>query len=140
MKKLKLASWGKRIIAWFIDILIINAIIGFLPFNFLLIPGPSIPGFSIYSLVFVIYWTLLEGRSGQSIGKMVLNLRVTTEQGKKIDYTKALIESVGKAFLLPLDCLIGWIGLDNRQRLFNKLSNTIVIEEKKISKSVKYVK
>jgi hypothetical protein len=37
---------------------------------------------------------------------------------------QAAVESVGKAFLLPLDCLLGWI-----LRIFNYLSETIVIRE-----------
>jgi len=41
---------------------------------------------------------------------------------------QAAIESIGKAFLLPLDCIIGWILYPSRrQRLFNYLSDTIVV-------------
>jgi hypothetical protein len=36
---------------------------------------------------------------------------------------------VGKAFLLPLDLLLGWILYPRRrQRLFNHISETIVIK------------
>ena len=35
----------------------------------------------ISALVFLAYWTLLESRSGQSIGKKVMNLKTTTLDG-----------------------------------------------------------
>src|SRR5919197_6190212 len=60
----------------------------------------------------------------------------------------SITTSVGKAFLLPLDVLLGWIFTnDKRQRIFNRASNTIVIklaaEEGNIttmSTDVKYIK
>jgi uncharacterized RDD family membrane protein YckC len=71
----------------------------------------------------------MEGFRGQSIGKMVMNLKVVTRDGTKIHYSAAAIESIGKAFLLPLDCLIGWLAMPNSKlRVFNRLSNTIVIK------------
>jgi hypothetical protein len=40
------------------------------------------------------------------------------------------LETVGKAFLLPLDVLLGWIFYPKRrQRLFNYISETIVVKE-----------
>ncbi len=74
------------------------------------------------------YWTALEGRQGQSVGKMVMNIAVTDERGDDIDYGTAAIESFGKAFLLPIDILVGWLAYEEGSRLFNKLSSTIVIE------------
>ncbi len=43
----------------------------------------------------------------------------------------AAIESFGKSFLLPIDVILGWIfSNEKRQRIFNKISNTIVIKLK----------
>ncbi len=76
-----------------------------------------------------VYWTALEGRQGQSVGKMVMNIAVTDERGNAIDYGTAAIESFGKAFLLPIDILVGWLVYEEEGlRLFNKLSSTVVIE------------
>jgi hypothetical protein len=45
------------------------------------------------------------------------------------DLKSVAIQGFGKAFLLPLDVLLGWIFTnDNRQRLFSKAANTIVIK------------
>jgi uncharacterized RDD family membrane protein YckC len=41
---------------------------------------------------------------------------------------QAALESVGKAFLLPLDLILGWIlHPRKRQRILNYLSGTIVL-------------
>ena len=57
-----------------------------------------------------------------------MNLKVVNRDGTKIHYKTAAIESFGKAFLLPLDCLIGWIAMPNSKlRVFNRISNTLVI-------------
>lgn len=49
--------------------------------------------------------------------------------GKSIDTKSAALESLGKSFLLPIDVILGWLFTNNkRQRIFNKISNTIVIK------------
>jgi hypothetical protein len=51
--------------------------------------------------------------------------------GETIDIKEALIESFGKAFLLPIDVVLGWIFTnDKRQRIFNRASNTVVVKLK----------
>jgi hypothetical protein len=51
--------------------------------------------------------------------------------GNTVDLKTAAIESFGKAFLLPLDVLFGWIFTNrNRQRIFNRASNSIVVKLK----------
>jgi hypothetical protein len=57
--------------------------------------------------------------TGQSIGKKLLNLRTTNLSGTGIDLKTALIESFGKAFLLPLDILLGWIFTNDRRALLS---------------------
>ncbi|MFQ6075180.1 MAG: hypothetical protein ACE5Z5_03440 [Candidatus Bathyarchaeia archaeon] len=76
---------------------------------------------------------------------MVMGLRVTNLDGSPITLTAAAIESFGKAFLLPIDCLIGWLAevcKERKQRLFNMLSKTIVIVAPRGAgaPSVEYVK
>jgi len=62
---------------------------------------------------------------------MAMNLRVTGRIGEKINLPTAALESFGKAFILPLDCLIGWLAMPgSKLRLFNRISNTIVIRTK----------
>jgi uncharacterized RDD family membrane protein YckC len=57
-----------------------------------------------------------------------MRLKVTRLDGKPASVAQAAVESVGKAFLLPLDLLLGWaLWPRRRQRVFNYLSETIVI-------------
>ncbi len=98
--------------------------------------------FGVSGVLIFVYWTLFEGYKGQSVGKMALNLKVTDRKGGKIDFGVAALESFGKAFILPLDCLIGWLAMPNSKlRLFNRISNTIVIRTTyEEPEGVKYVK
>jgi uncharacterized RDD family membrane protein YckC len=139
-RTLYLAKWSTRFWAWLIDfcmiILFLNIVRGiFAPFW-------NIPfyidfqhfepfEFGFQTLFFFLYWTIMEGFQGrgQSIGKMVMNLKVVNRDGTKIHYGAAAIESIGKAFILPLDCLIGWLAMPGTKlRMFNRLSNTLVIK------------
>jgi uncharacterized RDD family membrane protein YckC len=134
-----LARWDTRFWAWLIDIIIVGivvevvttlagAIYTFHPlFN---LPGNLFPfDFGMNSVVLFLYWTILEGYRGKSIGKMVLNLQLTGRSGEEIGFGAAAISSFGKAFLLPVDCLVGWIAMPGTKlRLFNRLSSTIVIK------------
>ena len=58
-----------------------------------------------------------------------MNLKVTNREGKPAGFMAAFIESFGKSFILPVDCLVGWFGMPGEKlRLFNRVSGTIVIK------------
>lgn len=142
--KIKLASWGNRFWAWLIDIILVSAVTNLL-FDFLEVWNPQLMSFESIGTngVFLfLYWTFLEGLKGQSVGKVAMNLKVTDRQGETIDFMTAAVESFGKAFILPLDCLIGWLAMSGEKlRLFNRLSNTIVIKtEYEIPEGIEYEK
>ena len=60
-----------------------------------------------------------------------MKIKTVDLSGNKIDIKSAVIESFGKAFLLPIDVILGWIFSNNkRQRIFSRISNTIVIKLK----------
>lgn len=135
-----LASWGTRFVAWLIDIIILGIILGSIKLvTFIAWPSFSwapnfvrwIPfvDFGMDNVVYFLYWMLMEGVYGQSIGKMILGTKVTQLNGNPANIAQTAIQSIGKAFLLPIDCIIGWILYPrNRQRLFNYLSETIVVK------------
>ncbi len=59
-----------------------------------------------------------------------MNLRITKEGGAPLSLIDAAIEAFGKVFLLPIDFLIGFfVYKEKNQRLFNYLSDTVVIRE-----------
>jgi uncharacterized RDD family membrane protein YckC len=138
--ELSLASWSERFFAWLIDFIIVSIGIEILfyaatfPLWFDNNPerwfrsGASI-GFALRSLIFLAYWTYFESTSGQSLGKRIFHLKTVGISGQTVNVRDALLESFGKSFLLPVDLILGWIFTnDKRQRIFNRVSNTIVIK------------
>ena len=135
---LELAYWGERFVAWLIDFAIVGVVVAILGL-FRLLAGLAVPGWpnwllffniNLGSVLYFLYWMFMDGAYGQSFGKMVMRLKVTRLDGSKIGMGAAALESIGKAFLLPLDVLLGWILYPKRrQRLFSYISETIVVKE-----------
>ena len=148
--KIILAKWKDRFFAWLVDFVIISLIsssIFFLSFlylnynfeNFITNDGMYIPT----SVMFFSYWIILEYKTGQTIGKKMFNLKITNIQGEKPNLLEVIISSFGKSFILPIDIIVGWILTnDKRQRIFNKLGNTVVIKikESDSDSDSKYIK
>jgi uncharacterized RDD family membrane protein YckC len=137
---LQLAFWWERFVAWLIDAVIIGLVVGILGL-FTWFAGQSLTwwsgwpswlpffNFNLGGVAYFLYWMLMDGAYGQSFGKMVMRIKITRLDGSKIGMGNAALESLGKAFLLPLDCILGWILYPRkRQRIFNYISNTIVIK------------
>ncbi|HQF17228.1 MAG: RDD family protein [Methanosaeta sp. PtaB.Bin039] len=125
--EIRRVDWGSRFWAWLIDVLLVgllwNMICGVLHLSWSASSGSGL----LLAMLFI-YWTALEGYRGQSVGKMMQNLVVVGLGGEKIGFSDAAVESFGKAFLLPLDCLLGWYLLrGSGQRAFNRLSDTVVV-------------
>jgi len=135
-----IAKWTDRFFAWLIDFIIISVIsttvifasfgtVGFettedMFWNESIQYIPS-------SIMFLVYWVILEYKTGQTIGKKILNLKVTDMSGNKPSLKGIVLSSFGKSFLLPIDVVLGLILTnEKRQRVFNKLGDTIVVKIK----------
>ena len=150
--KIILAKWKDRFFAWLVDFVIISLIsssIFFLSFlyldynfeNFITNDGMYIPT----SVMFFSYWIILEYKTGQTIGKKMFNLKITNSQGEKPSLMGVVISSFGKSmpYVLPIDIILGWIITnEKRQRIFNKLGNTLIIKIKDAedNSDFKYIK
>lgn len=150
--KMVLAKWTDRFLAWFIDFIIISSIstaIIFVLFGTIYYEFDEgglwaentqyIPT----SILFFAYWVILEFKMGQTVGKKILNLKVVCVDGTKADLKGILLGSFGKSFLLPVDVALGWILTnEKRQRIFNRLGDTIIIKIKENNdvSDIKYVK
>lgn len=123
--KLKVSPWWPRFWAWLIDVIILG-IIGFIiypPFFYF-----DWPHLGVQSVLGLIYWTVLESEGRQSIGKKALNLKLVDTNGKNATLGAAAASAFGKAFLLPLDMIIGVLARPGKkQRLFNMASDTLVV-------------
>lgn len=138
--QIKIARWSDRFFAWLIDYVIVFTgafaifFVAFYASNFenLIIDDfqyESTFEWAPISLVFLGYWIILEYKTGQSIGKMALQLKITNLRGEKANLKEIVISSFGKSFLLPIDIILGWIFTNKkRQRIFNKIGNTIIIK------------
>jgi len=148
--KIILAKWKDRFLAWLVDFIIISMIstsIFFISFqyldynfeNFISNDGMYIPT----SVMFLLYWIILEYKTGQTIGKKMFNLKITNNLGEKPSLIGVIISSFGKSFILPIDIILGWIITnEKRQRIFNKLGNTLIIKIKdsEDNSDFKYIK
>ena len=148
--KIILAKWKDRFFAWIVDFIIISAIstlVIFISFqsldheleNFIMNDGTYVPT----SIMFFLYWIILEYKTGQTIGKKMFNLKITNIHGEKPNLKEVIISSLGKSFILPIDMILGLIITnDKRQRIFNKLGETLVvkIKESDNTANIKYIK
>ena len=138
--KIIIAKWTDRFLAWLIDFIIVSIIstsIIFASFGtidyefeedvFWAESTQYIPT----SILFFVYWTILEYKTGQTIGKKILNLKVTDIHGNSPSLKGIMVSSFGKSFLLPIDVVLGWILTnEKRQRVFNKLGDTLIVKIK----------
>ena len=148
--KIILAKWKDRFFAWVVDFVIISIIstsIFFISFlylddnfeSFINNDGMYIPT----SVMFFAYWIILEYKTGQTIGKKMFNLKITNIQGEKPNLLEVIISSFGKSFILPIDIILGLIITnEKRQRIFNKLGDTLIIKIKEpdSDSDFKYIK
>jgi len=75
------------------------------------------------------YWTITEGYKGQSLGKILMGIRVLKSDGRRLPLQDSTVRSIGKAFLLPLDVLVGLIFYRSKKvlRFTDYYTDTIVV-------------
>ena len=140
--QLPLASFKQRTYAFLTDYIIMFLLALSLLFPSLL----SLQGNWILELLYPlfvalvllwVYCTILEGFSGQTLGKRVVGLMAMKIDGKKIDYEHAVVRNLGKIFL-PFDLIFGYELNDPRFiRYFDKFAGTTVISLRQEAKTPK---
>lgn len=110
--ELRQASKGKRLANYLIDFVVFYAIIFVIA---IIAPGivvsdgeASLAYYLIAIIVIVGYYTVLEGSTGKSLGKMVTGTKVVTENGNKITYKDAFMRSLSR--LVPFEALSIFFG------------------------------
>jgi uncharacterized RDD family membrane protein YckC len=122
------ASWGRRLVAYFIDSVLL--LIAFL--IVLAITNQAVA--SVLNLVIgLAYFAYFEGSaSGQTLGKRALGIRVIDfRTGGAIGYGRGLIRYIGK-IISSIPCLLGflWALWDKeKQTWHDKIATTVVVPE-----------
>jgi uncharacterized RDD family membrane protein YckC len=125
-KRVKLVGWWPRFWAWLIDFIIVSVV------AWLFFPKFSLDmlHLGINTVLALVYWMVLDSEGHQSVGKKALGIRMVSEHGGHPDLYQAMISAFGKAFILPIDLVVGVLAKPHKkQRLFNIVSNTVVVRE-----------
>ncbi|MGZ8889293.1 MAG: RDD family protein [Halobacteriota archaeon] len=86
-------------------------------------------------LIWFVYFVLLEGSYGQTVGKMLVKIKVVREEdGTKIDYKDAVVRNVMRIidfipYFIPylLGAILIWTS-DTKQRLGDRTAHTVVVK------------
>ena len=120
---------SKRIAAFLVDVVGVAAVLSVVTNTAFLVWEPL--GFLFFALDAVLllaYFVYLEARYGQTVGKMLMDIVVISEDDGPISYR----ESVIRTLLRPVD-LVGFVAMfatDRRQRIGDLVADTIVVETK----------
>jgi len=86
----------------------------------------------VLALLFLLYWSVLECWIGQSVGKMLLGLRVEGTKKKGVSFLQAVLRNVTKLSMLLLFFDVLYMLFQKKdQRYFEVLSDTHVVAEVK---------
>jgi uncharacterized RDD family membrane protein YckC len=85
--------------------------------------------------VFMLYFTLLEGHYGQTVGKMAVKIKVVREaDGAPIDYSQAAVRTILRfldeiPYFIPylLGAILIWSS-EEKQRLGDRVGHTVVVK------------
>jgi len=132
------ADFGTRFIAWLIDYVIVGVAVGIIYGIFGAALGRirGIGGLFLFlawllSIVvvfgyFIFFWT----KSGQTIGKQVMKIKVVTTQGQLLNYGQAALRVIGywvSSFIFCLGFL--WMLWDpDKQTWADKIAGTYVVK------------
>lgn len=82
-------------------------------------------------IIFLAYYTYLEGTRGQTIGKMITRIKVVREDGGRIDMNQAFIRNILRIidglFVYLVGAVLIWRS-DKKQRLVDRVGKTLVVK------------
>ena len=115
------------IIGW-----ILGVLFGVYTLGFSMRPQAALSGWGIVAfIIYIAYFTYLEGTRGQTIGKRVMGIKVVKEDGSPIDMGTAFIRNILRVIDGLIAYLVGailiWMS-HKKQRLGDRAAKTVVIK------------
>ncbi|WP_178917548.1 RDD family protein [Natronomonas gomsonensis] len=125
----------KRILAFLVDAIGFGLLIGIVSEVLAVISetlGVLVGGLG--TLLFFIYFIYFEAEYGQTVGKMVMDIVVVTEDGDPITYRDSAIRTLLRIVdALPFFYIVGLVAIyvtDRKQRVGDLVADTIVVKTK----------
>ena len=85
----------------------------------------------LYFVIYIAYFTLLEGSKGQTVGKMITKIKVVREDGSPIDmsqaFTRNILRIIDGLFAYLIGAILIWRS-DKQQRLGDSVARTVVVK------------
>ena len=82
-------------------------------------------------IIYIAYYTILEGSKGQTVGKMVTRIKVVREDGRPIDMSQAfkrnILRIIDGLFGYLIGAILVWRS-DRKQRLGDRMARTVVVK------------
>jgi uncharacterized RDD family membrane protein YckC len=129
---------GSRLVAQIVDgivLLIVNYVLGAAmagATSFEFYGAQAYPLMGAGFVIFLLYFVILEGMWGATVGKMVMKIKVVQEDGSACGPMPALIRNILRIIdALPFFYIIGLIFIsrsDKKQRLGDKIAKTVVVK------------
>jgi uncharacterized RDD family membrane protein YckC len=138
MGSLAYQGFGSRLVAQIVDgiiLLIVNYILGATmagATSFAFYGAEAYPLLGAGGVIFLLYFVILEGMWGATVGKMVMKIKVVREDGSACGLMPALIRNILRIIdALPFLYIIGLIFMsrsDKKQRLGDRVAKTVVVK------------
>jgi uncharacterized RDD family membrane protein YckC len=138
MSNLSYQGIGPRLVAQIVDTVVLSVLfllVGFAlsgSFTFEYQGEAAYPFLSAYGLIVLLYFAILEGTMGATLGKKLVKIKVVREDGSTCGIGPAFVRTLLRIIDgLPFLYIIGMVLIarsDKKQRLGDRLAKTVVIK------------
>jgi len=146
----KKAGLGKRFVARLLDGVLVSIVFGIITLALgglagAVLQGPDAMGtgigaaylFSLFAfpVVYLLYHTIVEATYGYTLGKQVLGMVVTSEDGADLGWGQSIVRNLFRFigyWLLPLSAILAVIIIavsDDKQRIGDMAGSTVVAKQ-----------
>lgn len=124
---------GIRFVSLLIDSIIIGLIEGVIGMVLGIFRDPEMASWwwILSFVIYIAYFTYLEGTRGQTVGKMVTRIKVVREDGGRIDmnqsFTRNILRIIDGLIFYLVGAVLIWRS-DKKQRLGDSVAKTVIVK------------